>query len=137
MKRIFLDTNFIIDYLIRDDFMSDSEKVMSIGFKKGITFCISYLSVANFAYILRKESKETLDSFIKRICCMFEIIPNNKSQIESSLNLRAQDFEDGLQYMAALESKCDCIITRNKKDFSFSKIPVMTTKEFLESLSSE
>lgn len=132
MNRIFLDTNFIIDYLIRDDFMSDSEKVMSIGFKKGITFCISYLSVANFAYILRKESKETLDSFIKRICCMFEIIPNNKSQIESSLNLRAQDFEDGLQYMAALESKCDCIITRNTKDFVFSEIPVYSPSEFVK-----
>jgi len=42
-----------------------------------------------------------------------------------------QNFEDGLQYQCALEESVDCIITRNKKDFFGSKIPVYTPDEFL------
>jgi len=41
------------------------------------------------------------------------------------------DFEDGLQYYSAIENEIDVIITRNKKDFKNSKIPVLTAKEFL------
>lgn len=41
------------------------------------------------------------------------------------------DFEDGLQYYSAIENQIDIIITRNKKDFKNSKIPVLTAKEFL------
>ena len=41
------------------------------------------------------------------------------------------DFEDGLQYYSAIENDIDIIITRNKKDFKNSKLPVLTAKEFL------
>jgi len=41
------------------------------------------------------------------------------------------DFEDGLQYYSAIENSVDIIITRNKKDFKRSKLPVLTAKEFL------
>ena len=41
------------------------------------------------------------------------------------------DFEDGLQYYSAIENEVDLIITRNKRDFKSSKIPVMTAKEYL------
>ena len=41
------------------------------------------------------------------------------------------DFEDGLQYYSAIENQIEIIITRNKKDFKNSKIPVLTAKEFL------
>ncbi len=41
------------------------------------------------------------------------------------------DFEDRLQYYSAMENQIEIIITRNKKDFKNSKIPVLTAKEFL------
>ena len=42
------------------------------------------------------------------------------------------DYEDGLQYLCAMNSKSDIIITRNKKDFKLSNIPVYTPQEFLD-----
>ena len=42
-----------------------------------------------------------------------------------------KDFEDAMQYYTALKAKADFIITRNGKDFTASKIPVMTATEFL------
>ena len=38
---------------------------------------------------------------------------------------------DAVQYYSALTAKAEAIITRNKKDFANSKIPVMTAGEYL------
>ena len=132
MKRLFLDTNFILDYFVREDFKGDSEKLLARGSELGFTFCVSYLSIANFAFIMRKEKKEILFSLISRICDIFEVVPNNKNQIEVSLSIEAKDFEDVLQYSSAKESKCDFIITRNVKDYSFSSIPVYSAKDYIK-----
>lgn len=44
---------------------------------------------------------------------------------------KVRDFEDGLQYFAALNAGCHCIVTEHVKDFYFSKIDVLTAKDFL------
>lgn len=132
MKRLFLDTNFILDYFVREDFYGDCEKLLSLGSQRGYTFSLSYLSVANFAYIIRKEPKEKLLSLISRICQIFEVLPNNKEQIENSIFLQSRDFEDSLQYCAAKENNCDFIITRNEKDYSFSEIPVFSARDYIK-----
>lgn len=49
MKKIFLDTNFIIDYFIREDSNGDAERLLAFG-KDSMKFHISYLTIANFAY---------------------------------------------------------------------------------------
>ena len=43
MKNIFLDTNFIIDYFIREDFSGEAEKLLQKGHQKNMKFFISYL----------------------------------------------------------------------------------------------
>lgn len=132
MKRLFLDTNFIIDYFVRDDYRSVSEQLLVEGAKRGYEFCISFLSVANFAYILRKQPLEQRQSVIRQCCEVFTVVNNTSYQIDSALSLEAIDFEDALQYQSAVDAGCDCIITRNSKDFKFSKIPVCSAVEFME-----
>lgn len=134
MKKIFLDTNFIIDYFVREDFNGVSEQLLTLG-KNNLKFYISYLTVANFAYIVRKMPKDVVVSMIQRICETFRIVKNTKEQIERNVMLNPVDFEDGLQYQAAMDAGCDCIITRNQKDFGFSEIPVMDAAEFLREIS--
>lgn len=63
---------------------------------------------------------------------LFNIVENNKKQLEKALSIEASDFEDVLQYMCAKDAGCDCIITRNQKDFDFSDIPVMSASDYLE-----
>lgn len=38
----------------------------------------------------------------------------------------------GLEYYAAVESGCICIVTGNKKDFYFPEIEVLDSKEFMQ-----
>lgn len=40
------------------------------------------------------------------------------------------DFEDRLDYYAAVENKCNCIITEDVQDFYFSEIEVLSSKDF-------
>lgn len=132
MRKIFLDTNFIIDYLIRDEYRESSRAFLEKGVRAGCLFCISYLSVANFAYVARKLPRKDLDRCIRTILELFVIIVNDKTQIEKAICLDTSDFEDALQYQCAKEVKCECIITRNQKDFLFSEIPVLTAAEYME-----
>ena len=134
MKRLFLDTNFVIDYFIREDFQGNAEKLMTIEKKAKSQFFISYLTVANFAYIMRKMPVEDLKSLIRQICRSFIVISNTEIQIKRALDLNASDFEDMLQYQAAADAHCDCIITRNEKDFAFSDIPVLSPSSYLKNL---
>ncbi len=60
MKKIFLDTNFILDYFTRGDMDGSGEKLLRIGAQKNYEFYLSYLSVANFAYIMRKFQTEEI-----------------------------------------------------------------------------
>lgn len=134
MKKIFLDTNFIFDYLIREDYASDAEKILKWGWENGLDFYISYLTIANFAYILRKEEPASRREKIKFLTEVFKIIPGNDNQINSSLEVDCRDFEDALQYFSAISAECDCIITRNTRDFEFSTLPTLTPKEFLHQI---
>ncbi len=132
MKILFLDTNFVIDYFVREDFQGDSEKLITIEKRARTQFFISYLTIANFAYIMRKMDSEELKSLIRQICKSFIVISNTEAQIQRALELSSKDFEDTLQYQAALDAGCECIISRNEKDFSFSTIPVMSASTYLQ-----
>lgn len=51
MKRIFLDTNIILDLLIREEYKSQIKDMIKLCEDR--TLYISYLTVANAAYIIR------------------------------------------------------------------------------------
>ena len=51
--------------------------------------------------------------------------------VRQALSLKANDFEDALQYYSARSIFSDSIVTRNVRDFVFSEIPVLTPSEFL------
>ncbi len=59
------------------------------------------------------------------------IIENGAFAVKRAIELRADDFEDAVQYYAVWQADADYIITRNKKNFSFSDIKVLTPKEYM------
>ena len=54
------------------------------------------------------------------------------SVVREALDSDFTDFEDALQHFSAKTVDADCIVTRNKKDFTASEIPVYELDEFLE-----
>ena len=55
-----------------------------------------------------------------------------KEVLLSLQNKKVNDFEDGLEYYAAVSCNCDVIITEDISDFYFSSIPVLNSNAFAE-----
>lgn len=134
MKKVFLDTNILLDLLLRrEEFLSAAAQIFSMADRGDIKLSMSALSFANAYYIIFKTKGDTVArNELRKIETLVSILDLNGKSIKLSLNdLDFKDFEDGLQYYAALQEKVDVILTRNLKDFKHAKIPVMTPDAFL------
>jgi len=135
MKKLFIDTNILIDLLAKmHPFYDEAATLFSLADTKKIDLSISALTIANSSYILLKQTDANEAKLIlRRLKLIVKILPLHDRIIDLALNDQAfPDFEDGLQYFSAVEHGQELIITRNLKDFKFSKLPVMTAKQFIE-----
>lgn len=134
MNSVLVDTNIVIDLLAkRKGFCDEAEELFSLSDKKKVKLVISSLTFANTNYVLsnQKTSKEARE-ILRKFKVLVEIVNLDDKIIELALSDDDfMDFEDGLQYYSALENNVDVILTRNKKDFKNSKLPVLTAKEYL------
>jgi len=62
---------------------------------------------------------------------ILKVLPVSDSEIGRSLDSKFNDFEDGVQNFTAENHDCDFIITRNKKDYAYSRLKVSTPNEYL------
>lgn len=133
MEKVFVDTNIIIDLLAkREPFYKDAQDLFTLSDKKEIELCISSLSFAKAYYSIAKHHKEVdAKKYLSKFKVLVTVFPLEDKAIELALASDFTDFEDGLQYFIAMDNEAEIIITRNKKDFKSSKIPVMTAGEYL------
>jgi len=134
MNRLLIDTNIIIDLLSkREKFYGEAAELFSLADKNQLELTTSSLTFANTNYILSKLTSATESrEILRKFKVLVEVLDLNDKITELALSdTNFTDFEDGLQYYSAIENEIDVIITRNKKDFKNSKIPVLTAKEFL------
>jgi len=137
MKQAFVDTNIILDLLAhRDPFYKEAAYLFSLAEQKIIKLNISALSIANTNYILLRQTNSiTAKEILRKLRLIVNILPLTDKIIDIALNdTTFKDFEDALQYFTAIENNQDLIITRNLKDFKTAKLPILTAKQFLETL---
>ena len=133
--RILIDTNVLIDYILRrEPYTGDAEKIIFLCKNMQIEGCIAAHSVMNIFYILRKlMTLEKRKKFLNNISEFIEIVGIDRSKIINAVNNeRFTDIEDCLQYECAREFSADYIVTRNVKDFQNSTIPAISPDEFLK-----
>lgn len=63
---------------------------------------------------------------------IIQIIAIEDKTVELALDSNFTDFEDAIQYHTAKSKDVGFIITRNKKDYKKSRIPVCTAEEYLQ-----
>ena len=68
---------------------------------------------------------------IKSILSFVTVCDLQADVVIKSLDSDWQDYEDSVQSMTAMDTFADCIVTRNKKDFRKSVIPVYTIDELM------
>lgn len=132
MKKVFLDTNILMDFVENREKREYAETIIELGKIGVIQLFASYLSYANMGYILRKRQQEDRYRMIRNARKIATVLPCNAAQLDTTLTNPVKDFEDMLQYQCALAAGCDVIVTNNKRDFQeFCQLPFLTSEEFL------
>jgi len=107
MKKIFIDTNIVIDLLSRrEPFYEEAANLFSLADKKIIELSISSLTVANTSYtLLRQTNSTSAKEILRKLRLIINILPLDDKIIGIALNDNSfDDFEDGLQYFTAIEN---------------------------------
>lgn len=132
MKKVFLDTNVIADYVLNRDGADAAEEIMFRHTDKMI--CASLLTMANVAYLCRKgRTRMQLYETMARLSLFIHTLPMDELQFKATIAQPVSDFEDMLQYQCAIANDCDIIVTRNTKHFQFSQLPFYTSEAFVDS----
>lgn len=133
MKNLLIDTNIIVDLLSkRKNFYQEAQELFTLADEQDVKLYISSLTFANTHYLLSRElNSDKARKILIKFKLLVHILPLDDKLLELALSSDFNDFEDAIQYYTALENNLNIIITRNKKDFKTSKLPVLTAKEYL------
>ena len=132
MKRVFLDTNIIVDLIAdRKPFSKYSIEIFKRAEDKRIKLFTSSHSIATTHYLLKKYLEEKLlREVLQNLLDYISVISVDIDVIKKGLRSKHRDFEDSIQILCAAKiEKIDCIVTRNIKDFRDSEILALTPDE--------
>ena len=137
MKRIFFDTNVILDQLdITRKGHSTMVRLEQQMSETSIQPLCAWHSLSIIEYVARKAfTKEDLHQVLLGIVENFTIPQTGSAQAKDTFNYFHNDFEDALQIASAVEGEADCIITNDRSGFTKSPIPVISPEECVRQLS--
>ena len=138
MIKAYLDTNVIFDLLLeREPYVRETQALFRAFEANKAKAYVCALSFPNLHYLLRKKfgNPESVKA-LKNLSALVSILPVDGKTIALALESGFGDFEDAVQYFAALEGGMTSILTRDLKGFKKSKIQVYTPGEFLGMLAS-
>jgi predicted nucleic acid-binding protein len=132
MKKVFLDTNIIVDLIAdRKPFSKYAIEIFNKVEEKKIKIFTSSHSIATTHYLLKKYLDEkTLRDVLYDLLDYLTVIPVDVDILKKGLRSKHKDFEDAIQiFCASSVEKMGCIVTRNTKDFRDCEILVLTPDE--------
>jgi len=132
VKKVFLDTNIIVDLIAdRKPFSKYSIEIFKKAEEKKIKLFTSSHSIATTHYLLKKYLEEKiLRDVLYNLLDYVTVIAVDTDVLKKGLRSKHKDFEDSIQILCASTiEKIDCIVTRNTKDFRESEILVLTPDE--------
>jgi len=133
--RVFIDANVLISVLNKEyPLFSYSSRILSLAGAKKFQLYISPICLAIAFYFAEKKYRSVkAKEKIALLCNHINIASASGCSVQNALKDKAVlDFEDGLEYYAAIENKCECIVTEDVEDFHFSKIEVVQSEAFFE-----
>lgn len=130
--KIFLDSDVILDLLIKRSGYQIIGQIFNLAEESNISLFTSPVTLSNIFYIVSKHvgGKKALNE-IKKLNTILTVVRVGQKEVELSLDSSMSDFEDGLQYFAAINSGVDYLMTRNTKDYPKGELPVIKPKEML------
>lgn len=132
--KLLIDNNIVIDvFQDREPFSEYSTKILKLIEFGDFEGFITANSITDIFYVLKRsiKDKNKVYNYIKLLLEILTIIDLNSEDIFKALDSESNDFEDQLIAVCAYKESIDFIITRNKKDFKNSKVPVIEPRAFI------
>ena len=134
--KIFVDTNILIDFVCsRENFVDDAERLFALGCVEDMQLMTSALSYVTAMYVAHKYDYKSVTETLLAVSEFMEVLDLKGRTVVEMLSSDWKDYEDATQNKTAINANADCIVTRNKKDFSNSSLPVYTVRELFETIS--
>jgi len=137
MKKVFLDTNIIVDLIAdRKPFSKYAIEIFQLAEENKLQLFTSSHAIATTHYLLKKYLDEkSLREVLYNLLDFLTVIPVDIDIIKKGLRSNHKDFEYSIQILCASSiEKMNYIITRDGKDFKGSEIPVLSPDEFFLNL---
>jgi predicted nucleic acid-binding protein len=132
---VYIDTNILVDFVCRREaFFEDARTLFAYGYSGVFSLQTSAISFVNTMYIAHKYDYHNVTESLIKLADFVDVVDLKGESAVWALTSNWKDYEDDTQYKSAISCKADCIVTRNKKDFKLSSIPVYTVKELLETI---
>jgi predicted nucleic acid-binding protein len=135
MKHIYLDTNIIIDiFAARAPHDLAAIELYRLAKENKIKIYISAESYTTIYYLLRinKITHNKCLLLFQDLLKTTSVIATDENIINKAIYIGFDDFEDGVQFISAkTNSKISLIVTRDKKGFKKSDIPVVDASQAL------
>ena len=136
MKHIFLDTNIIIDiFAARAPYDIAAIELYRLAKDNKIKIYISAESFTTIYYILRinKVAHNKCLIIFQDLLKITTVMTTNELIISKAVQIGFDDFEDGVQFISAKSnSKINLIVTRDKKGFKKSDIPIADANQAMQ-----
>ena len=136
MKHIFLDTNIIVDiFAARAPYDIAAIELYRLAKDNKIKIYISAESFTTIYYILRinKVAHNKCLIIFQDLLKTTTVMTTNELIISKAVQIGFDDFEDGVQFISAKSnSKINLIVTRDKKGFKKSDIPIADANQAMQ-----
>lgn len=134
MRRVLLDTNIVLDVLLkREPWVQAASAIWRAADAGQIGAYISANTVTDIFYIARKVAGWPKARVAVQLCFeSFGICTIDRAVLESALALPGSDFEDNLQLACAVANGLEAIISRDMTGFEVATLPVFTAEAFVQ-----
>lgn len=134
--KVFIDANVLVAVLNRQyPLFPHAARILSLSDNPRFKVYTSPICLAIAFYFAEKKSGTQQAK--AKISILANKLKITKTDVETVQNAAANkaihDFEDGLEYYAALQASCQVIVSEDVSDFYFSEIPVHNCEAFLRS----
>ena len=134
MRKVFLDANIILDLLDKDRGSSERTKSAIAEYIKNGDELLTSCDIFTTVYYVgsKKLPKDTIVDELEKILTFVSVLPIDMNTVREAIsivkNSSSSDMEDVLQYVCALQNRCDLIVT-NDKSFYVGGIDIVGTGE--------
>ena len=131
--QVLFDLNSLLDVLMkREPFLADASRLWALAETHQIDGFVAGHSFTTLFYLYRRQgSNEVAYRVLRKLLQIFHVANIDQGVVTAACDLAWRDFEDAVQAVAARQSGCQYLVTRNPADYMDRRLTVIQPADFL------